>query len=121
MLLEKENSSFTIASSRVEDTNIYGRDGDKIGAVKDLLIEKRGGQVTDAIISVGGFLGIGSERHSLPWSKLEYDTELGGYRLDVTEEQLKNAPRFEETDTARPHDRDFQTEVYSYWEVTPYW
>ncbi len=121
MLSQNEKNSYTIASSRVEGTNVYGRDGDKMGSVQDLLIEKRGGQVTDAVISVGGFLGMGSERHSLPWSKLNYDTDLGGYRLDVTEDQIKNAPRFGEDEMDRAHDREYQSQVYNYWEVTPYW
>ncbi len=121
MTYEKEKSGNVIASSRVEGTDIYSRDGDKMGSVEDLLIEKRGGQVTDAIISVGGFLGMGIEQHSLPWSKLDYDTELDGYRLDVTEEQLKDAPRFDENECDRAYDREYQTEVYNYWEVRPYW
>ena len=120
-MLDTENNSFTIASSRVEGTNVYSRDGEKMGSVNDLLIEKRGGQVTDAILSVGGFLGMGSERHSLPWSKLNYDTELGGYRLDVTQDQLKKAPRFAENEMNRAHDREYQTQVYDYWQVAPYW
>lgn len=121
MLQEHEKNSDLIGSDRVEGTAVYGADNDKIGSVQKLLIEKRGGQVTDAIISVGGFLGIGNEFHSLPWSKLEYDTSLGGYRLDVTEEQLKDAPRFKDTETDRAYDRDYQTNVYEYWTVTPYW
>lgn len=121
MLQEKEMNSDLIGSDRVEGTAVYGADKDKIGSVEKLLIEKRGGQVTDAIISVGGFLGIGNEHHSMPWSKLDYDPELGGYRLDVTEQQLKDAPRFGSDAADRAYDRDYQTSVYDYWAVTPYW
>ncbi|WP_306094834.1 hypothetical protein [Qipengyuania flava] len=59
--------------------------------------------------------------HSLPWEKLEYDTELGGYGLDVTEKQLRNAPSYSENDRDRQLDREYQSSVYSYWVVTPYW
>ncbi|MGB5484133.1 PRC-barrel domain-containing protein [Parasphingorhabdus sp.] len=121
MLRDKEKNSDLIGSDRVEGTAVYGADNDKIGSVEKLLIEKRGGQVTDAILSVGGFLGIGNEHHSIPWSKLDYDTDLGGYRLDVTEEQLKDAPRFASNNADRAYDRDYQTSVYDYWTVTPYW
>jgi len=110
-----------ISSDMVDGTSVYGRDGDKIGSVQHMLIGKRDGQVTDVVISVGGFLGIGSELHSLPWSKLSYDTDLGGYRVDVTEEQLKSAPTFKENDRDRVYDRDYQTQVYDYWSVRPYW
>lgn len=110
-----------ISADRVDGTSVYGSDGDKIGSVRDMLIGKQNGQVTDVIVSVGGFLGLGSELHSLPWDKFSYDTNLGGYRLDVTEDQLKQAPRFDESDRARAYDRDYQTQVYQYWAVTPYW
>lgn len=120
MMLD-ESTHDLISSDRVEGTAVYGRDGDRIGSVRNLMITKRGGQVTDVIISVGGFLGMGSELHSLPWSKFDYNTELGGYQLDVTEDQLKNAPTFGENETERPYDREWQTNVYQYWQVTPYW
>ncbi|WP_235973878.1 PRC-barrel domain-containing protein [Parasphingopyxis marina] len=120
-MMLKEKTHALISSNRVEGTAVYGREDNHIGSVKELLIEKRGGQVQDVIVSVGGFLGLGSDLHSLPWSKLDYDVDLGGYKLDVTEEELKNAPRFAENDAERPYDRDYQTSVYEYWTVTPYW
>lgn len=121
MLHQHENESNVIGSDRVEGTAIFGSDGDKIGSVEKLLIEKESGRVTDAVISVGGFLGIGEERHSLPWSKLTYNKDVGGYRLNVTEEQLKDAPHFGKTDEERPYNREYQNDVYDYWAVSPYW
>lgn len=121
MLDEKTNDHAVIGSDRVEGTTVYGRDGDKIGTVKRILIDKKSGQARDVELSVGAFLGMGGELHSLPWEKLEYDTELGGYKLDVTEEQLREAPTYSETDRDQQLDRDYQTRVYSYWVVAPYW
>lgn len=121
MLEEKTRDHTIIGSDRVEGTAVYGREGNKIGTVRRILIDKVSGQARDVEISVGAFLGIGGELHSLPWEKLEYDTELGGYRLDVTEEQLRNAPTHSEKDRGRQLDRDYQSSVYSYWVVTPYW
>jgi sporulation protein YlmC with PRC-barrel domain len=111
----------TISSDRVDGTAVYGADREKIGSVTNMLISKREGRVTDVIVSVGGFLGIGSELHSLPWSKLSYDTELGGYLVNVTADQLKDAPRFSENERERAQDRDYQSSVYNYWQVQPYW
>lgn len=121
MMLQDEKTSSVIGSDRVDGTTVYGADNEKIGKVDKLLIDKRGGNVTDVIISAGGFLGIGDEKHSIPWSKLDYDTDLGGYRIDVTKEQLMDAPRFDSKDDDRLYDRDYQTSVYEYWTVTPYW
>ena len=56
------------------------------------MIEKLSGTVAYAVMSFGGFLGLGEEEHTVPWNKLTYDTSLGGYRTDITEEQLRGAP-----------------------------
>jgi hypothetical protein len=53
------------------------------------MIEKISGRVAYAVMSFGGFLGLGAEEHAVPWSKLTYDTNLGGYRTDLTEQQLR--------------------------------
>lgn len=121
MLDEKTRDHSVIGSDRVEGTTVYGHENQKIGTVRRIMIDKVSGQARDVEVSVGAFLGIGGELHSLPWEKLEYDTELGGYRLDVTEEQLRNAPSYSEDDRDRQLDREYQSSVYSYWVVTPYW
>jgi len=76
----------------VEGTTVYDPRGTNIGSIKRLMIEKISDRLAYAVMSFGGFLGMGSEEHSIPWTKLTYDTSLGGYRTDVTEAQLKGAP-----------------------------
>ena len=121
MLKDQERTSDCISSDRVEGTTVFGADGEKIGTVQEMLIEKIGGQVTDVIVSAGSFLGIGGELHSLPWSKFSYDTGLGGYKLDVTEDQLREAPTFKDSERERVHDREYQSTVYEYWQVPNRW
>ena len=81
-----------IESDRVEGTTVYDPQGKNIGNIKRLMIEKISGRVAYAVMSFGGFLGMGEEEHAVPWSKLTYDTSLGGYRTDITEDQLRGAP-----------------------------
>jgi PRC-barrel domain len=78
-----------IESDRVEGTTVYDPRGNNIGSIKRLMIEKISGKVAYAVMSFGGFLGLGEEEHAIPWNKLEYDTSLGGYRTDITEQQLR--------------------------------
>lgn len=118
---EKMRSSDLIGSDRVEGTAVYGASGDKIGTVERILIEKRGGQAREIEISVGSFLGMGGELHSLPWERFEYNPELHGYQLDVTEDQLKGAPTYSEDERDTVYDRDYRMRAYEYWAVTPYW
>ena len=81
-----------IESDRVEGTAVHDPQGNHLGSIKRLMIEKISGKVAYAVMSFGGFLGMGEDEHTIPWSKLTYDTSLGGYRTDITEEQLRGAP-----------------------------
>ena len=108
-----------IASDKVEGTKVYDPNGEHIGSIERILVEKRSGQVSYAVLSFGGFLGMGHEHYPLPWSKLNYDESLGGYRVDVTKDQLEGAPKYD-------NDDDFWTaengrRVYDYYGVAPYW
>src|SRR4029079_13864023 len=59
-----------------------------------IMIDKISGQVAYAVMSFGGFLGMGTEEQAIPWNKLTYDTSLEGFRTDITEQQLRGAPAF---------------------------
>jgi hypothetical protein len=109
-----------IASDKVEGTKVYDPSGEHIGSIERLLVEKRGGKVSYAVLSFGGFLGIGNDHYPLPWSKLNYDEQLGGYRVDVTKEQLEGAPRYEH-DNDDFWNVDNGRRIYDYYGVTPYW
>src|SRR5687767_10697004 len=66
-----------ISSDKVDGTDVYSRSGDHLGTVHDVMIDKRSGHVEYAIMSFGGFLGIGESYHPLPWRMLTYDTTKG--------------------------------------------
>ena len=80
-----------IESDGVEATSVYDPVGHEIGTIKRLVIEKNSGRVPYAVMSFGGFLGLGEEEHIIPWNKLTYDIRLGGYRTDFTKDPLLDA------------------------------
>jgi hypothetical protein len=86
--MEKETTSL-IGSDKVEGTAVYGMDGNSIGTIQRIMIDKISGKVAYAVTSFGGFLGMGEDYYPLPWSQLKYDTGLGGYRTNLTVAQLK--------------------------------
>jgi hypothetical protein len=86
-----------ISSDKVQGTDVRRPNGDKIGEIKHLMIEKRSGKVVYAVMSFGGFLGIGEDYYPIPWEKLTYNTELDAYEIDITEDQLANAPKLAST------------------------
>jgi hypothetical protein len=110
-----------IASDRIEGTTTYDPNGKSIGSIKRLMIEKNSGKVVYAVMSFGGFLGMGSEDHTIPWNKLNYDTTLGGYRTDITKEQLEGAPTFYRDRDYGWSDRELESGLHDYWRVPPYW
>jgi hypothetical protein len=91
---ERRETAGLIGSDKVEGTAVYGADGAKIGSIDRVMIDKVSGKVSYAVLSFGGFLGIGDDHYPLPWQSLSYDTGLGGYRTNVTEQQLKGAPKY---------------------------
>jgi hypothetical protein len=110
-----------IESDRVEGTTVYDPKGTNIGSIKRLMIEKLSGRVAYAVVSFGGFLGMGEDHYTLPWNKLTYDTGLGGYRTDVTEDQLRGAPAFSRDRNYTWSDRERERELHDYWRSPYYW
>jgi PRC-barrel domain len=110
-----------IESDRVEGTTVYDPQGNSIGSIKRLMIEKISGRVAYAVMSFGGFLGMGEEEHTVPWNKLTYDTNLGGYRTDITEAQLKGAPAFSRSRDYDWTDRAREQELHDYYGAQYYW
>jgi hypothetical protein len=109
-----------IGSDKVEGTAVYGEDNSKIGTVQRVMIDKISGKVAYAVVSFGGFLGMGEEYYPMPWAKLDYDAELGGYRVDVTEDQLRGAPKFSRSTDWDWSNRTNDERVYKYYNE-PLW
>jgi PRC-barrel domain len=107
-----------ISSEDVEGTNVYDVNGEKIGEIDHLMIAKFSGRVTYAVMSFGGFLGLGHSHYPLPWDTLKYNPKLAGYETNVTESQLRDAPAFSDDSWS---DRSWETKTHSHYKVRPYW
>jgi hypothetical protein len=110
-----------IESDRVEGTSVYDPSGKHLGSIKRLMIEKISGRVAYAVMSFGGFLGMGADEHTIPWNKLDYDTSLGGYRTGITEDQVRGAPTFYRDPDYDWSDRERERELHDYWRAPYYW
>jgi len=109
-----------IASDKVEGTAVYNRAGEALGSVYNVMIDKYSGQVAYAVMSFGGFLGIGERYHALPWKALDFDPRLGGYVADVTRDQLERAPSYA-SDEAPWDNPGYGRSIYDYYGMTyPY-
>jgi hypothetical protein len=112
--LEADETDRLISSEKVEGTAVYDRRGERLGSVHHLMIDKYTGQVAYAVMSFGGFLGIGESYHPLPWKMLTYDTRLGGYVVDLDRNRLERAPSYTSRETPN-WDRSYTGRVDQYW------
>jgi hypothetical protein len=105
-----------ISSDKVGGTSVYDPEGNSLGSIYTLMIDKISGRVAYAVLSFGGFLGIGEHYHPLPWASLTYDVSRDGYVVSVSREQLEAAPRYGASD--RPwSDPRFGGTVSDYWGI----
>ena len=87
-----------ISADRVQGTPVFDLEGEKIGHIEDVMLDKEAGKVAYAIMSHGGFLGAGERYHPLPWSMLRYDVEMNGYVVPLDKAQLEDAPTLDHTE-----------------------
>ena len=99
MLLDAQETVSLIGSDKVQGTPVYGPDGQRIGSIERVMIEKIGGKVSYAVLSFGGFFGIGDDYYPLPWPSLKYNVELGGYQTMITKDQLRKRRDMREAST----------------------
>ncbi len=105
-----DETSRLIASNKVEGTVVYGRGGERLGTIYNFMVDKYSGQVEYAVMSYGGFLGLGQRYYPLPWRILDYDVRDGGYRIDMSHRDLEHAPSFSRDDEPR-FSRDYGRRV----------
>lgn len=85
----------TLASTeKVRGLAVYGRDGDRLGTISELILNKRSGQTAYVILTSGGFLGLGQAYHPIPWPVFRYDENLDGYVIPVDKRLLDGAPSY---------------------------
>ena len=109
-----------ISADKVTGTAVYNRAGEDLGTVYSVMIDKLSGKVAYAVMSFGGFLGIGNRYHPLPWSMLKYDTSRGGYVVDLDRRTLEGAPSYEENERVN-WDEAYGRRVHEHYRVPPYW
>jgi hypothetical protein len=113
--LDARESYNLIASDKVEGTAVYRSNGEKVGTIERLMIDKISGKVAYAVMSFGGFMGIGEDYYPLPWSLLTYNPKLEGYEVNISEQQLKGAPKYSRHESWDWSDPARGRKVYDYY------
>jgi hypothetical protein len=118
--MAKITSGSLIAAEKVEGTSVYNLQGEKLGTVDDIMIDKVSGKAIYALMSFGGFLGMGAKYHPLPWSTLTYDESKGGYLVNLDKQMLEGAPTYGMNEDFR-WTPDYGRQVDKYYNAPSYW
>ena len=110
-----------MAASSLDGNKVVSSDGEHVGKISDIMLDVRSGQIAYAVLSTGGFLGIGDTLHAIPWSALTLDTDDKCFVLGASAERIKSAPGFDKDNWPSMADLQWGTTVHEYYNRPPYW
>jgi sporulation protein YlmC with PRC-barrel domain len=101
--------------------SVVNSSGEDLGKIEAIMLDVSGGRIAYAVLSFGGFLGVGSKYFAIPWSALALDAGEQRFILNIAKDRLENAPGFDKDHWPSMADRDWATQVHQYYDVAPYW
>ena len=110
-----------MAASSFEGETVVNPKGETIGEIEEIMLDVRGGRIAYAVMSVGGFLGVGERYFAIPWRAFTMDTDHHRFILDVDKERLQNAPGFDKDHWPAMADPRWATDVHAYYGQRAYW
>jgi sporulation protein YlmC with PRC-barrel domain len=110
--------SRVLSASTLNGDDVYNLKGEKLGSIKELMLDIENGKVCYAVLSFGGFLSLGEKLFAVPWSALKVDTENKRFVMDADEERLKNAPGFDADNWPNMADATWEKDVHAYYGTT---
>jgi len=110
--------SRVLSASTLNGDDVYNPKGDKLGSIKEIMLDIETGKVCYAVLSFGGFLSLGEKLFAVPWSALAIDSENKRFVMDTDEERLKNAPGFDTDNWPNMADPSWEKSVNAYFGTT---
>lgn len=110
-----------IRASRVIGTDVKDTQGNVLGKIEDVVLDKTDNAVMFAVVGFGGMLGLGEKYHPLPWSVLDYDEAEQAYVVPYSREQLKAAPSDSISELTRDDGAAHRDRAFDYYQVPKYW
>jgi sporulation protein YlmC with PRC-barrel domain len=110
-----------MAADTLEGNQVVTSDGEDVGKISDIMLDVRSGRIAYAVLSEGGFLGMGTTLHAIPWSALTLDTDAKCFRVDIAAQQLKDDPGFDKEHWPSMEDTAWGTQLHQYYNRQPYW
>lgn len=110
-----------LAASTLAGDQVQNSAGEDLGKVDEIMIDIPTGKVAYAVLSFGGFLGMGNKLFAVPWSALRLDEDEKHFILDIDKKKLENAPGFDKDNWPDMADTGWRTSIFSYYGAVPYW
>lgn len=110
-----------MSAATLDGDTVVNSAGDDLGKIEDIMLDVTAGRIAYAVLSFGGFLGMGTKLFAIPWSALTLDTDEKRFVLDVAKERLENAPGFDKDHWPSMADPSWAANLHAYYDVTPYW
>ena len=117
----------TLTSPQVQSAStliggdVHNPQGENLGSIKELMLDVELGRVAYAVLSFGGFLGMGDKLFAIPFGALSLNAAKDHFTLNVPKERLKEAPGFDKDDWPSAADRTWGREIHTFYGVEPYW
>ena len=112
---------FVLSASTLTGDSVVNRQGEDLGKIEDIMLEAGSGRVAYAVLSFGGFLGMGDKLFAIPWGALEVDTVNERFILDTPKDRLESAPGFDKDAWPDMADRSWGESIYTHYGQRPYW
>jgi len=110
-----------MAAATLDGNKVITADGEHVGKISDIMLDVRSGRVAYAVLSEGGFLGMGNSLHAIPWNALTLDTAEKCFRVDIPAQRIKDDPGFDKDHWPSMADVTWGTQLHEYYNRRPYW
>jgi len=110
-----------MTASTLEGDGVVNGQGEDLGKIEEIMLDVPQGRIAYAVLSFGGFLGMGSRLFAIPWQALELDPINHRFILDVSRERLQEAPGFDKDRWPDWADMSWATSIHEYYNTPPYW
>jgi sporulation protein YlmC with PRC-barrel domain len=118
---DPENSRFVLAATTLTGDHVRNTAGEDLGRIEEVMLDIPTGRISYAVLSFGGFLGIGDKLFAVPWKALQIDTCEHEFILDIPRRALETAPGFDKNNWPDMADPEFSEPVHKFYNQRPYW
>ena len=116
-----KNRPRVLSASSVSGDKVVNPQGEKLGEIEEIMLDIDDDRIAYAVLSFGGFLGIGDKLFAVPWGALKLDPKNKRFILDVPKAKLEKAPGFDKNNWPDFADRTFGEQIYDYYATERYW